>query len=129
MWTRVALLCALLLPLLAPAQERRRPAELTVVEIDVRRNVDIIQIDGRLKNIGQRRAEDITLIVHFLAPGRAPLETREGPLDEETLAPGAESEFSFETPFQPRLVEIRLEAKDKSGRPIRLNRPGPYRID
>ena len=129
MWTRVALFCALFLPLLAPAQERRRPAELTVVEIDVRRNVDIIQIDGRLKNIGQRRAEDITLIVHFLAPGRSPLETREGSLDEETLEPGAESVFSFETSFQPRLVEIRLEAKDKSGRPIRLNRPGPYRID
>ncbi len=120
---------ALALALAAPAQERRRPAELTVVELKARHAADVIQIDGRVKNVGQRRAEGVTLIVHVLAPGKQPLETREAPLDEDNVEPGEDALFSFETPFPARAIEVRLEAKDASGRDLRLNRAGPYRIE
>jgi hypothetical protein len=129
MWIRLGLLGVFALALAAPAQERRRPAELTVVEIQARHDGSVIQIDGRVKNVGQRRAGSVTLIVHVLAPGRQTLETREGPLDEDTVEPGEDALFSFETPFPARAIEVRLEAKDSAGRELRLNRAGPYRIE
>lgn len=129
MWIRLGLLGVFALALAASAQERRRPAELTVVEIQARHDGSVIQIDGRVKNVGQRRAGSVTLIVHVLAPGRQTLETREGPLDEDTVEPGEDALFSFETPFPARAIEVRLEAKDSAGRELRLNRAGPYRIE
>jgi hypothetical protein len=131
MWFRVASLCvlaALLWPASATAQERRRPAELTVAEITAQRDGDVIQIDGRVENIGQRRAGRIKLIVHVLGPGRQPLETREGPLDQDDVEPGEDALFSLETPCPPRAIEIRLEARDSTGRIVTLRRAGPHPI-
>lgn len=126
---RVALACALVMPWLLAAQERRRPAELTATEFRARRDGGLIHIDGLLTNTGGRRAERVILVLEFLAPGRQVVSERESALDEDPIEPGGEAVVTLETPFQARVVEIRLAARDRSGREIKVLRPGPYRIE
>lgn len=126
---RLALACALVMPWLGSAQERRRPAELTVKEFNARRDAGLVHIDALLANTGERRAGSVIVVLEFLAPGRQTVSERESPLDEDSIEPGDEVPLSLETPFQPRVVEIRITARDRSGRDIKVNRPGPYRIE
>jgi hypothetical protein len=125
----LALACALVMPSTGAAQERRRPAELTVNEFHARRDAGLVHIDAVLANTGERRAGSVIVVLQFLAPGRQTVSERESPLEEDSIEPGGEVPLSLETPFQPRVVEIRIAAKDRSGREIKVNRPGPYRIE
>ncbi len=126
---RVLALCLLAVPLLGVAQEKKKPAELVVVEIRARRNVDLIHIDGRVKNAGDKAAQGVTLIVHFLAPGGATISTLKGSLEVDNVEAGEEAQFALESPDPPRSVRIKIEAEDRAGRYVKLEKGGPYAIE
>ena len=114
---------------LIAAQEKKKPAEFALLGFHARRNVDMLQLDGRVRNIGGQRAEGVTMIIHFLAPGGITLATKTGPLETEDVEPGEEATFMFETPFPARTVKVRLEAEGRGEREIKMQKSGPYPIE
>ena len=114
---------------LVSGQEKKKPAEFALLEFHVRRDVDLIHLDGRVKNIGGQRAEGVTMIIHFLAPGGVTLETKRGPLETEDVEPGQEAVFMFETPFPARSVKVKLEAEGRGEREIKMQKSGPHAIE
>lgn len=119
----------LALPLLGVSQEKKKPAELVLLELHARRNVDMIHIDGRVKNVGGRAAQGVTMIIHFMAPGGATISTLKGPLEVADVEPGEEAQFLLEAPDPPRSVRVKVELEDSGGRVVKLSKPGPYAID
>ena len=126
---RLALACALGAGGAAEARGGRNPAEITVTELRARREADLVLLDGRVTNTGERHADHVVLVIQFLAPGRQIVSVREMPLVEGRFEAGEEADFSLETASQPRVVEVRVEAKDRGGREYKVIRPGPYRIE
>lgn len=122
-------LFVLAFPLLISAQDKKKGAELVLVEIHARRNVNVVQLDGRVKNVGGKTAEGVTLVFHFLAPGGATMTTQRGPLQVEDLEPGEEAPFMLETAFPPRSVRIKVEAENRGKMEIKLQKGGPYPIE
>ena len=125
----LAALAVLAVPLLISAQEKKKGPELVLVEFHARRNVDVVQLDGRVKNIGGKTAEGVTLIFHFLAPGGATMTTQKGPLDTDDLGPNEEATFLLETQFPARSVRIRVEAVNRGEMEVKLQKGGPYAIE
>jgi hypothetical protein len=113
------------------AQEKRKPkpAEIEVLEMQVRRAGGMVTLVGKVRNIGELKAEGLKLIVFFVSPDRRVVATKQGRLEDEPLEPGAESEFHLQTADPVRAVHIRLEAENKNEREIRIVKPGPYAIE
>ena len=121
----------LLLGTLLFAQEKKRklkPPELEIAAIEVRRDVDLITLDGRVRNTGERPAEGIVFLFTFFAPGRQPLTTQKGTMDN-SLEPGEEREFRFQVQSPARAIEITIDAHDGQQRDLKVLKPGPYRIE
>ena len=128
---RLALIWLLLGTLLFSQEKKRKPKppEIEIARIVVRRDVDLITLDGRVRNTGERPGDGIVLLFHFFAPGRQPLTTRKGSLDDDSLEPGEECEFRFQVQSPARAVEITIDAHDGAQRDLKVIKPGPYRID
>ena len=122
----------LLLATLLFSQEKKRklkPPEVEISSVAIRRDVDAITLDGRVRNTGERPAVGIVLSFHFFAPGRQPLTTQKGALDADSLEPGEEREFRFQVQSPPRAIEVTIEAIDGQHRDLKVIKPGPYRIE
>ena len=125
---RVVLVIALAVIPVA-AQKKRKPPDLEVIEAVARRGEAKVSVEGRVRNSGEKPIKNLTLLFHFFAPGKEAIATAKGPIDEEVLAPGAESAFHMETKAPPRAVEFQVDAQDGSGRELRVAKSGPFRIE
>ncbi len=69
------------------------------------------------------------MIFRFIAPGRKVIATKHAELDEELIEPDAEAEFHMQVPDPGRAVEFDVNAEDGSGRELRFDRSGPFKIE
>jgi hypothetical protein len=113
------------------AQDKRKPkpAELEVLELQIHRGDGQVALEGRMRNIGELKAEGLRLIFHFVSPDRRVVATKQGALEHDPLEPGQEAEFHLQTPDPVRAVHVRLEAGDRNEREVRITRPGPHPIE
>ncbi len=115
----------------AGPQKRKslRPPEVEVVEISVRRVERLLEIDGRVRNSGERPLRGLILLFDLLASGREVLTTQKGAVEEEVLEPGGEAEFRWQMKDHVRAVSLRVNAVDRSGSELPVKRPGPYPVE
>ncbi|MBI2687848.1 MAG: hypothetical protein HYX27_16180 [Acidobacteria bacterium] len=103
--------------------------EATIEKIEVRRDGDVVLLDGTVKNTGMKPIHGMTLHFEFFAPNKESLTIQNGPIESAFLEPGAEAEFRLQVKYPTRAVELKIEARDKDQRDLELEKNGPYRIE
>jgi len=111
------------------ADKKKKPPDLQVLEASAHRGESKVSIEGRVRNSGEKPIKELTLLFHFLAPGKQPITIEKGSIDEEILEPGNEAEFRMEANDPPRSVEFEIDAQDRSGRELRVAGSGPFPIE
>jgi hypothetical protein len=111
-----------------PAADRkpkgRKPPDIEVLEMKVRRMEGKVTLDGRVRNGGEKTLAGVVLIFDFFAPGKVPITSQKTTVDEENLEPGKEGAFHAEMVDPVRAVECVLSAADDGeGRDLRLAKP------
>jgi hypothetical protein len=128
---RRAFLVFLILASVAAGQRKPqpKPAEIELSDVSARREGEHINIDGRLKNTGERPAKKLVILIEFRSPDDRVITTRRAGIDEEELAPGAETELHARIPDPVRAVNIRFSFEDGSGRYLKGVNAGPFTIE
>jgi hypothetical protein len=134
MTTGVRLIAAFLLiaTLLYPQAKKSKKSkgwDANVEKIEVRRDGDVVLLDGVVKNTGGKSIQDMTLHFEFYAPNKESLTIQSGPTESAVVDPGDTAEFHLQVKYPTRAVELKLEARDKDQRDINLTSNGPYPID
>ncbi|HWR49484.1 MAG TPA: hypothetical protein VN428_00145 [Bryobacteraceae bacterium] len=119
---------------LAAAQKTKRkkdgqPPELEVLAFGARRRSGVLEIDGRVRNCGERTLEKVLLIFHVVSPDGKVVTTQKGQLDPAVLEPGEESGFEWQARDHARAVTVMIGATNRGEDELVLLKPGPYPID
>lgn len=121
----VVLCCALAclsaaLPLLAEKKGRQeKPPEIVLIDGSARRQTGNILVDGKVRNCGEKPIKNLVIYFHFFDADRQEITTRKGGVDQDTLAPGDESEFHAELEEPPRATYYRIDFEDGAGKYLR----------
>ena len=105
------------------------PAVVEVLQVASMRSTGKVQIDGKIKNIGERPIEKLNLFFDFLGAGNVPITTSRTEVDQEILKPGEETEFHLEMTDPVRAVRFTMRAEDSESREFKTIKPGPYPIE
>ena len=122
------LFATLLYPQRKKSKKTKGP-DAVVEKIEVRREGDVVTLDGVVRNSGIRVIHNMTLHFEFFAPNRESLTIQSGPVDSAFIEPGDEAEFHLQVKYPTRAVELKIEAKDKDQRELNVDRNGPYPIE
>jgi hypothetical protein len=113
------------------AEKKGRQLAVQVVETAAHRNADgTIHLDGRVRNIGDRPIAGLVIVFDFLAPEGAVISSQKYGTDNNgALERGEEAAFEAKLSDHVRAVHYRIGAVDRSGRDLRVAKPGPYPIE
>lgn len=124
------LLLVAAVPSAYPAKkDQPKPAVIEVVEASAHRDQNNLNIDGHIKNTGERPAVKLVIIVDILDSDKQPLTTMKGGSDPDSIDPGSEGEFHAQMPVPARAVFFRVTFEDGSGRDLKGVNEGPFAIE
>lgn len=126
---RAVSLLAILMLCVSAADKKKKPPDVTVIECKSRRGDGKITFDGKVRNTGERTIHGLVLLFDFLSSDKELLTTLKGPVEEDVMETGAESNFHLESDEPPRAVRYLLNAVDQGGRDLRVSNPGPFAIE
>jgi hypothetical protein len=126
---RAVILTAILVLSLSGADRKKKPPDIQIVECNSRRGDGKITFDGRVRNSGEKTITGLMLLFDFLSTDKVILTTLKGPVEDEVLEPGKESNFHLESDEPPRAVRYQLNAVDHGGRDLRIANAGPFAIN
>jgi hypothetical protein len=111
--------------------DKRKSGSIGLLELSVRRLTDErrIEVDGRLRNAGDKPLEGLSLVLHFLGADEDQVTQLRGKIDNEVLDAGEETEFHWQLGDHPRAVEVRVTGADSQGFEIAVDKPGPYAVE
>ncbi len=128
---RLVLLVAAFAALTAAGKKpkRLRPPEVEVLEVTAHRTSEgTIEVDGRVRNCGERALDGLTLGFEMIAPGGEAVTTQRGALEEERLEPGGEAEFHWRMRDSARVTSFQVTARER-GHELEVAKPGPYPVE
>ncbi|MCC7237191.1 MAG: hypothetical protein IT163_17915 [Bryobacterales bacterium] len=133
MW-RVLLLACLVALCAFPQKKKPKGKEgsgpdLVVVKMEVRREQNMIVFDGVVRNGSDHPCKGIVLFFEFLDADDKLISRRSIEVTRLPVEPGEEGVVEAQTNAQARMVSYRLDAEDKDGRYLTLDRAGPYVIE
>jgi hypothetical protein len=102
--------------------------DLAVVNIRIQREPRVVSVEGALRNSSERPLSGVKLYFVFLESGGATITRKNIEVGEGAIEPGEEAAFLGQTVDPVRAVWVRLEAADKNGRVLTIDKPGPYDI-
>lgn len=118
------------------AQRPRRPGapvkggpDLTILGVKVSREPKLVIVEGSLRNSSDRRLNKVTVYFVFLESGGQTITRKNIGVQQDVLEPGDETTFLGQTADPVRAVWVKLEAADKDGRHLTIDKPGPYDIE
>ena len=117
-------LAAVGLPAMAP-----KPPDIEILESKARREEGRVTLDGRVRNTGSKAIRGLVVIFHFTAPDKAVITNQKTEIEEPVLEPGQEGTFRAVLVDPVRAVYYRIDAEDRSGKELRVAKPGPYTIE
>ena len=106
-----------------------RAPSVEVVEISAHRTAeDTIEVDGRVRNCGDRTLRDLSLGFQLLASGGEVVTTQRGSVEDGPLQPGDEAEFHCQMQDPARAVKYLVTARDREI-DLEVSKAGPYPIE
>ena len=125
-----ALAPLLVLPAGGAQRKNAQTPQLEVVELVAKRTTEgTVEIDGRVRNCGERTLQNVVLRFKVLAPGQEVLTTKKGTVSPEVLDPGEEAEFHWKMREPARAVTILVAAVGRGENDLIVAKPGPYTIE
>jgi hypothetical protein len=121
--------CALLAADKKRSKDKNKPPDVEIVSLKIQREERNIALEGVVRNNSPKPMKGLVLFFEFLEFNGRMISRMKTEVSEEMLQPGEEAEFLTQTPDQVRAVDIRLEAEDRDGRNLLINKPGPHRIE
>lgn len=124
-----------LVPLLVMAaggaqRKAAKTPQLEVVELVAKRTTEgTVELDGRIRNCGEKTLQNVVLRFKVLAPGQEVLTTQKGTVSPEVLDPGEEAEFHWRMREPARAVTVLVAAVSRGENDLIVARPGPYTIE
>ncbi|MEZ5398636.1 MAG: FxLYD domain-containing protein [Bryobacteraceae bacterium] len=112
-----------------PKQGSKQTPTLAITAFEIRREGDIVAIEGAVKNVSGKPVKGVVLFFEFLEFNGRMISRMKTEVSEETLEDGEEAEFLTQTPDQVRAVHVRIDGEDKAARYLILDKPGPYPIE
>ena len=112
-----------------PKGKEQRGPDLIVVKMEVRREQSMIVFDGVVRNGSDHAFKGITLYFEFLDADDKLISRRSIEVTRLAVEPGEEGVLEAQTGAQARMVSYRLDAEDRDGRYLTLDKPGPYAIE
>ena len=131
MTRRCALVSFALLPLLRAQKKNaeKKPPEVHLVEATAQVEDRRINIDGRVRNTGEKPIRKLNFILEMLDSDSKVLTRQQGRIDEDTLDPGDEAIFRAQIAWHARAVWFRVEFEDGGGRELMAANTGPFAIE
>ncbi len=127
---RVLLAGLLVAACLTAADKKKKQPEIRVVETSARRGQQLIALDARVRNTGEKPIEALILLFDFQAAGGGlVISTQKTGIDEPVLEPGAEAVVHVQLRDHVRAVRYKLQAVDEAGHDIKVINPGPFLIE
>lgn len=115
--------------LAAAPQRKPRKSDIQLVRLASTRQEGRITYEGTVKITGERPVTGLTLQFEFFESRRVLLSQQKIQIDQTTLAPGDEKQFSIQGSDVPRAVSFRVQACDAGGRDLTVAGEGPYPLD
>jgi len=112
-----------------PKVDEKKPPDLHVVKMAVRRGERVIELDGVVKNNSIRPFKGVTIFFEFLDADKKLVSRRSIEVTTLLVEPNEEVEVEAQTPDQARVVYYLLDAEDKDGRYLTLDKPGPHLVE
>ena len=112
----------------APGQ-RKKPADVEVVETRARRVDDKITLDGRVRFTGERPAHGLVIVFDFLSPEHEVVTTQKTQLADDVVRAGREASYQTVLVDPVRAISYRVRAIDGGDRDLNVANPGPYPIE
>lgn len=128
MFAAFLLIATLLYPQGKKSKKPKGP-EALLEKIEVRREGDVVLLDGVIKNTGAKPIHGMKLQFHFYAPNNESLTVMSGPVESAFVEPQDTAEFHLQVKYPSRAVELKIEAEDKDHREIVVEKNGPFPID
>jgi hypothetical protein len=127
--TFALLAVAAFLPL-AFAQKRKegKPPEIELIDPVVRRQGELIIIDGKVKNVSDKPVKELAIFFDFLFQEKV-ITTKRGGIDDPVLEPGDEAEFHAQIEAPPRATHYQVHFEDGGSKYLRPAHNGPFPID
>jgi hypothetical protein len=132
MRTRLGSILIIAFALLPGAFGDKKPKtpEVSVIQMAAHRTDDLIVVDGKFKNIGEKPIRRLLYILDFLdTDGKQVLTTQKSEIDDEVLDPGAEAEVHGQMNSPAGAVSFVVRFEEASGRVLRTGKAGPYPIE
>ena len=127
---RLFLLAAAILSLCASAPgQRKKPADVEVVETRAYRVDDKITLDGRVRFTSPRPARGLLIVFDFLSAEHAVVTTQKTQVADDVVRAGQEASYQTVLVDPVRAIEYRVRAVDTTDRDLRVANPGPYPIE
>jgi hypothetical protein len=121
-----------LLVLGAGDKKRKEPLapRVEVLELTAKSTAErTVEIDGRVRNCGEKPIQDLVLRFKVLSPDQEVLSTQKGEISPNVLEPGEEAEFHWQMRDHARAVAVRVEASGRNEDLLSVAKPGPYPIE
>jgi hypothetical protein len=110
-----------------PAQDKGPEVEL--LEASAHVEDSRLNMDGRLRNVGERPIRKLRIYSEILDSDKKVLTRQQGDLGMEEFEPGEESRFEAQMAYHARAIWFRLEFEDAGGRELRAEKTGPFQIE
>lgn len=126
-------LLALIVPMLVRPADRKpkpKPPAVEVLAAAAKRTTEgTIEVDGRVRNCGEKPIQRLVLLFSILAPGDEVVTRQRGRVEQDLVEPGEEVEFHWQMREPARAVRFRVGATDREGMELRVLKDGPYPIE
>ena len=110
-------------------RKKEKPPEIEVVECVVKRQADVIVLDGRIKNVTEKPIKRLTILFDFLSSEQKVLTTKRGEVEAEVLLPGEDAEFHSKIEPPARATHYQVGFEDGGGKILRGVNVGPFPIE
>jgi hypothetical protein len=116
-------LAVILLAIMASAlaqKKQPKPPEVELLEVTAHRDEGRINLDGRVKNVGEKPIRGLTVVYDFLDSDKHVISSGKGGIEEASLVPGDEAEFHAQLQAPPRATSFQVNFEDGGGKDLRL---------
>jgi hypothetical protein len=112
-----------------PAPQKQGAPDVEIQSIKVQREPGLVALEGWIRNCSTKPFKGLILFFEFLESDGKMITRKSTMVSEVVVRPGEEQFFEAQTVDPVRAVHIRLDAEDKEGRYLKVDKRGPYAIE
>jgi hypothetical protein len=116
---------------LAQSKKTKKPKmpDLEISSVKFVRDGNNIEIDGSVRNTGDKSVAGLLLLFNFFSPNKESLTIQNGPVEAAVVEVGETVDFRFIVKAPPRATAVLVEAQDKNQRDLNVQNNGLFTIE